>query len=475
MQPQANLFAIFVLGAYPFFVAALFAAYRPPVATGLSFLIAEMVLPPIYNLPLPFPTWLGKDSIPALSCLLAAPLFARSSLRRSAPFRGIERFFLLAMAANLCTILTNQDPLHYGRAIVPGETPRDFFSDSMRFVVDCWAPFFLGRVMFKTSRDLRTLARMLVLGAAIYCLPILLELRLSPLFNLWLYGYGTFKEFGMAIRWGGYRPQVLMGNGIALSMFMFVCTLMAGALARAKVRLGRVPIKSLCAFLLIILVACKSTGSILYGVLFFPFVLVAKPKRILTVAGVLAAVVLIYPSLRFAGLLPVEKIGSLFSSLSADRADSLSYRFAMEQRMLDLARSRPWFGMGTYGRNFVYDPVSGRPDTVIDGEVIGTLSTRGGIGFVMFFGPYIFSVLRASRRARRIHLKADRVLVAALTLACALILFDLILNATFPAIFIMMLGALSGIVPGILAEEEEQERLESVAVDPYTRSQFFTA
>jgi hypothetical protein len=472
---QANVFAIFVLATYPLFVAALFAAYRPPAATGLSFLIAQMVLPPGYNLPLPFATWLGKDSIPSISCLLAALVFGRSYLRRSAPFRGIERFFLLAMAANLCTILTNEDPLRYGRAFVQGETPRDFFSESIRFAVYCWAPFYLGRVMFKTSRDLRTLARMLVLAAAIYTVPILIELRMSPQFNQWFYGYATFQVFGMAIRWGGYRPQVLMGNGIVLSMFMLTCTLMAVGSARAKARLGAIPIRPLCAFLVVMLISCKSTGSVVYALIFLPLLIFASPRRSLTAAGVLAAVVLIYPSLRFGGLLPVDKVGSLFDGLSADRAQSVSYRFNMEQGMLDLMRNRPWFGMGGYGRNFLYNPVTGKPDSVIDGAVIADLSTRGLIGFLMFFGPFVFSVLQASRRARRIQLESDRVLITALTLACAIILFDLILNATLPGIFIMMLGALNGLVPGILAEEEQRQRLPNAASNPALDPRLFEA
>jgi O-antigen ligase len=261
-----------------------------------------------------------------------------------------------------------------------------------------------------------------------------------------------------------------MGNGIALSVFMLTCTLMAVGLARAnpKARLRSIPVKPLCLFLVVILVMCKSTGSIIYAMFLLPFLIFARPRRILALAGVIAALVLIYPSLRFGGLLPVEKLGSLFSSLSEDRASSLSYRFDMEQRMLDLTRTRPWFGMGEYGRNFLYDPATGKPDTVIDGQVIGVLSTHGLIGFLAFFGPYVFSVLRASRRAKGIRLESDRVLVTALTLACAVILFDLILNATFPAVFIMMMGALSGIVPGIIAEEAQEQQLPGAVFERFS-------
>jgi O-antigen ligase len=468
MQP--NFFATFSLATYPLFVALLFATCRPAAATGLSLLIAEMVLPPGYNLPLSFPTWLGKTSIPPISALIAALLFRRSSLHNTKPFRGIESFFLLTMVFDFFTILTNFDPLHYGPTTVPGQTMRDFSSDCVRFVFDPWIAYYLGRVMFKTSRDLVTLARMMAIAAAVYTIPILIEIRMSPQFNAWFYGYATMSVFGMAIRWGGYRPQVFMGNGIVMSMFMLVCTLMTFALARAKKSLWSIPPKALCAYLVVVLILCKSTGTIVYALLCLPLLMLASPRRALLVAKVLAIFVFAYPLLRMSGLLPVEDVGHVFGSFSAERRQSLEYRFEMEQKMLALTQTRPVFGMGGYGRNFVYDPITGKSQTVPDGAVIMALSNRGIAGCLAFFAPFLFAVVKATRQARRIRTRSMRHLISALALSCGVISFDLILNATLPSIFIMMFGALNGIVPGILAEEAQHEAQDAAGAGGGNRS-----
>ena len=457
---NANFFATFILATYPLFVVVLFlTCRRAVVATTAALLISEMVLPPGYTLPLSSPVWLGKDVIPNISCLLCAVLFGRGALRRAKPFRGLEFFFLLAVIGDFFTVATNRDPIQYGaNVLLPGEKLTDVFSESIRLLAEAWIPFFLGRTLFRSSRDLVTLARMLAIAAIVYTLPIMIELRLSPLFNIWVYGYGTFREFNMAIRWGGYRPQVLMGNGIVMSMFMLACTVMTIALARVKKRVGRLPMVPLCIYLLVILVLCKSTGSIVYAFLLLPLLTLASPRRMLLFAAILCSFVLIYPLLRFGNVLPIEKVGSLFTSLSPDRAESLQYRFDMEQRFLDLTRTRPWFGMGGYGRNFVYDRQTGRADTVVDGAVIATLSSRGLVGFLTHFSPLVMTVILARRRGKKLRQRTNRLLLASLAVICAVILFDQIINAVQPPVFTLMLGALYGLAPGLLAEEKNETR-----------------
>ena len=63
-----------------------------------------------------------------------------------------------------------------------------------------------------------------------------------------------------------------------------------------------------------------------------------------------------------------------------------------------------------------------------------------------------------------------RHLISALALSCGVISFDLILNATLPSIFIMMFGALNGIVPGILAEEAQHEAQDAAGAGGGNRS-----
>jgi O-antigen ligase len=468
-----NFLATFVLGAYPLFVVALYLTCRPALATALSFLVGEMFLPTAYSLPLASPTWLGKAAIPPLATLFVALFLGRRSFfRGTRPLRGIEALFLLQVVIRFLTMWTNQDALHYGPVTLQGERFVDFVSDTLRTTVVAWAAFFLGRVMFRNTRDLMTLARLLVIAALVYCLPILVEVRMSPQINVWVYGYSAFPEFGQHIRWGGYRPVVFMSHGLALSMFMLVCTFMAASLSRARQSVLGLPVRPLYWFLIFILVLCKSTGSILYGVALLPLVSFAAPKRGLTVAAVLALVVLVYPLLRFADLVPTDRIVAFFTSIAPERGQSLEYRFDMEAQMLKLTQSRPWFGWGGYGRTFLYDIYSGKRVTVVDGMVIAELSSRGLVGFLAFLGPLVWSVVRAARATRRIATRTTRMVMSALVLACGVILFDLIINSTLTPPFILMLGALNGLVPGIRAEEERALALEDSDLDADAEAAF---
>jgi hypothetical protein len=449
-----NSFATFSLAAFPLLVTGLFLFYRPSVAAAMSLLISEMFLPPLYSLPLSSPTWLDKRTIPAISTFLVASFVARTSMRRSRPFRGVELIYVVLFVASFMTMWTNRDPLQYGPTLVQGEVFNDFTSDVMRTVAASWMTFHVGRALFKTSRDLVSLCRLLALAAVIYSFPCLFEIRFSPVLLAKVYGYFANPMFQMSIRWGGYRPNAFFDNGLQLTMFMLVCLIAALGLTRARKRLGVLPKTGLCVYLFVVLVLCKSTGAIVYAIIIVPLMTMASPRAALKVCVVVTSFFVLYPLLRFANVIPTKEIGDYITSLSAERGQSLSFRFDMEQGMLDLTRLRPLFGWGGYGRNMVWDLRSGRATTIVDGMVIATLSSRGLVGFFAYFGPFVISVLRACRLNKRIKDRSSRMMLTALTLACSVILFDLIINATTPPIFILLFGALYGLPSGIIAEQE---------------------
>jgi O-antigen ligase len=276
---------------------------------------------------------------------------------------------------------------------------------------------------------------------------------MSPVLLRTIYGYNLDYTFAMFIRWGGYRPNALFGNGISLTMFMLVCLIMSVAMAKAKQRISSLPMKTACLYLTVVLVLCKSTGAIIYAALALPVLLFLSPKAISRISTVLMVFFFLYPLLRFSDVIPMKEIGDYFTSVSSDRAQSLTFRFDMEQEMLDLTRQRPWFGWGGYGRNFLYDRLTGKVHTVVDGAVIASLSVRGLIGFFSYFGPFIFTLLRAARLSNRIKDRGNRILLSAMTLACSFVLFDLILNSSFPPLYMLLIGALYGLPSGIIAEE----------------------
>jgi hypothetical protein len=447
-----NFLATFVLSMYPLFAMVLFVLVRPAVAIALTLLIGEMALPARYSFDFPLIPPLDKQTIPILSAFVGALIFGRKHLRR--PLRGVEWFIVLLAVSSYMTVRTNPDPVQFGPTVLPGETFHDTISELIRTIVSIWAPFYLGRCFFRSPRDVASLGRVMAIAAAIYALPILVEIRMSPQICRWVYGY-TASGFEMVHRWGGYRPVVFFINGLFLSVFILFCTIMAVALARARKGVAGLPMVPLCLFLCLLVLICKSSGTIVYAIAFLPLLALAGPVRIMNVAVVLSIFVLAYPLLRIWDVIPTAKIGELVSSISKERAESLMYRFNMEQGMLDRLRERVAFGWGGYGRNFVYAPW-GQAMTVVDGFSIIQLSTRGLVGYAAFFALYLTPVIQARRFIKRIKERNSRYLVCGLGLVVAVLMLDMTMNAPNNPFLTMLVGALSGSVPGILAEEKAQ-------------------
>jgi hypothetical protein len=211
--------------------------------------------------------------------------------------------------------------------------------------------------------------------------------------------------------------------------------------------------KTWCVYLLFIVVISKSTGVIVYALLVVPLVYFSPAKRSTLIASALVLCFLIYPFLRITDWIPVKPIVDLFTGVSAERAASLLYRFNMEQMIMDHTMQRPWWGWGSWSRNFVYDPGSGKQMSIPDGLVIIVLSTHGIVGFFLYFFPFAYTVLRAGKLIKKVRSRSDRLLLSALALNCAVILFDLILNSAFFPVYMLLFGALYRLPTGIIAEE----------------------
>jgi hypothetical protein len=204
-----------------------------------------------------------------------------------------------------------------------------------------------------------------------------------------------------------------------------------------------------------------------YALILIPIVLLGAPRRALTLSTVLTIIFLAYPTLRFSDLIPTKMLSDLFGGVSSERAGSLSYRFEMEGGMFALARERMWFGWGIWDRNFVHDPTTGAKLSIPDGAVVLAISISGIVGFASYFIPFAWTVLRAPRLIKRIRSRTNRLLLSALTVNCAVILFDLIINSAFTPIFILLFGALSGLPRGILAEEAAELTQASAEYDGF--------
>ncbi len=452
MQPNPNAFAYIALVAWFPITFVLFHRLRPEVATACAIIGGTLFLPERTHIDLPLFPDLDKSTIPALAALAGCMVTSRGRLAAAKPFRGIDRWYWLLVLGTIGTWLTNRDPM-FAVPPKPGLTPYDALSDVLAHLVVVWLVFFLGRSMFSSLGDLASFLRVGFLFGLAYIPLCLIELRLSPQLHNWIYGFMQ-HSFGQTLRGGGYRPMVFMEHGLVLARFMLVATLSGTALTRTK--LVGVRLKVALWFLIVVFVALKSTGAIVLGVLFLPLVAFASVRMQLRVAVVLALLVAFYPTLRSTGLFPVEDFLELASKVSAERAQSLGFRFDEEDSLLAKARERMVFGWGGYGRSRVIDPTTGQDVSVTDGEWVIVLGVGGLAAFVARYGMYLAPALLVARRMRRIRGQRSRVLLGALALITVVLAIDTIPNASMGLPHFLWSGALYGSLQGVLRQDRLQ-------------------
>jgi hypothetical protein len=420
----------------------MFFMLRPPVATLVVFLGAILFLPEKTALDLPGLPGVGKLEAASIACLLGAMLRARRRLRDAKMFRGPDRWVLLFMAGALGTSLTNTDVLVYGVVVLPALTVREAFSVAFLDFLIVLLPFFLGRAMFNSAKDLRTALTGVVLAAVIYTPFMFIEIMLSPQLHNWIYGFHQ-HSFAQALRGGGYRPLVFMEHGLAASMLLVLGLLSAMTLHKARKSVMMVPAALATGYLAVFMLAVKSLGAALYAFSVSPLVALLRPRALVRLAVILAIIVFSYPALRAYDIFPDKALVSLAYAASGDRASSLEYRFNMENTLAAHASKRPWFGWGRFDRNALFDEY-GRPATVSDGMWIILYGIRGIVGFIAFFAYLLSPIFLLRKRLPRVQGREEQTLLAGLAIVLAVSAVDLLPNGLFNTIPLFLAGILYG-------------------------------
>lgn len=436
-----NAFAYAALLLWPLVAIVLFARLRVDKALVWTLLGGYLLLPPLVAIDLPMIPTFDKLSIPSLAAL-AALLVLGHKLR---PLDGTatERMLLLLFVlAPFATVMTNRDPLHYGLVTLPGLRVYDAFAVLALQVIHL-VPYLAARRVLREEDCLRALLAALAVAGLFYSLPMLLEVRLSPQLNTWIYGFFQ-HSFDQMMRSGGFRPIVFLEHGLWVAFVAMTAVVAALALFRAGVAPGRSALLAAAFYLFVVLLLCKSMASILYALALAPLVIVASRRIQLLVACVLVFVALSYPLLRGADLVPVDAMLEQAGAIEEDRAASLRFRFQNEDALLEHARERPLFGWGIWGRNQLFDPESGRMTSVTDGRWIIVIGTFGWLGYLAEFGLLAFSVLLVTVREWRREPGAGSPLVGPLALILAINMIDMLPNATLTPLTWLVAGALVG-------------------------------
>ncbi|WP_102110477.1 hypothetical protein [Oceaniglobus roseus] len=448
-----NALAYLMLALWPLASLAMFR--RLPLEKALIWTIlgGYLLLPPIAAMDLPLVPPMDKFSIPTLSAALICLFVLR--LRLSLwPANRLARLLVLGFFLGaIPTVLTNRDPIlfetlagtdpiQFVTGSLPGLTLRDTLSALIGQAL-VLLPFLMARQFLASEDGLRALLVALVVAGLAYSIPALIEIRLSPQINVWVYGFFQ-QSFLQAIRNGGYRPVVFLPHGLWLALFVLTTAMAATALFRVSEGAARRRYMLAAGYLVLLLWLCKSLGAFAMGMVLLPLLLFAGPRTQIRVAVCLALVATVYPMLRNAHLIPLDAIMEQAESVSADRAQSLGFRFENEELLLERAAEKPWFGWGLWGRNLTHDPETGQITTVPDGQWIIVFGTFGWLGYICTFGLLALPVLLTARRMWRHGADAVSPFVLPLVLTLTATMMDMLLNATLIPFTWLTAGAILG-------------------------------
>lgn len=445
----------FALFAWPVLTLILARTLPWPNALVASLIGGYLLLPERGGFDLPLLPPLEKDTIPCMVLFLLALVLRpgqHQSFAAHAPApaftvltgwlpRSATGLGLLAMmvAGAFLTALTNGDPLRFPDTSfsIPGLSLYDGASTIVRSLAVI-LPILLGRKYLADAKAHRVLLIGLVVAGLGYSLLAVVEARLSPQMNRWVYGFFP-HSWHQHVRDGGFRPLVFLNHGLLLAIFFAMTVVAAFGLSRADPA-NRMRWLLAGGWLMLTLILCNSLGAAVIAVAILPIVLLLTIRLQLLIAGLIAASVLFYPLLRSEGLVPMNQIVALASSYDVRRGGSLNVRVQNEDALLARASERPLFGWGPYGRNRIYDD-AGRDQSIVDGAWIVVIGQGGWLGYLSVFGLLCLPlILLAMRRGRY---DVDQA-TAALCLILAANLIDMIPNSGRSPITWLIVGALLG-------------------------------
>jgi hypothetical protein len=458
-----NAFAFLMLFSWPAVAWILFRTLPLSKALVWTMLGGYLILPSATSVKIPMLPLIDKGLVPTLSAAILCMIYDTRTARVAGPTPSAKGKALvigllaLIILAPILSILNNPEPIVVGPHFLPGLQLYDAFSMMSASIVSV-APFLLAWRYLSTREAHRDLLVAFAVCGLAYSLPALFEVRMSPQLHTWIYGFFQ-HDFVQHIREGGFRPVVFLSHGLMVGILLCMSLLAALTLWRETLRERRAarqwifaidrlagPLRSkwffAAAWLAIVLLLSKNLGAVAIAS-FLGLVIFARPRLQNAIMVVIAVVVLFYPMLRGAGLIPVREIHEIARSISEERAQSLKFRLDNEDALLAHANEKPISGWGSWGRNQIYDPETGRMTSVTDGMWVILIGIYGWPGYVAHFGLLTMPLLLYVRRRRAL---GPSLITPGLVIVLSAALMDLLPNSGLVPYVWMLAGALTGFV-----------------------------
>lgn len=436
-SPQAQ----FVLLIWPFIVCYLFIRYSPQRAVIFSFITAWLFLP--HRTAFMFSGLPDYERISATCYSIFLATFIFDSQRfQSFKFGWLDIPMLIWCLCPFPSSLAN------------GLGAYDGFSQTLTQIVTWGFPYYLGRIYLNNLTGLRQMALAMFAGGVIYIPLCLIEVRISPQLHNMAYGYHPRAAFSQNIRYGGFRPTVFMAHGLEVGVWMLAACLIGVWLWRSGVlkQFWNMPIMPVLMVLVATFILVKSTGA--WGLFAIGLMIMFSAKWLRSgfLLWIVLAGIVIYLVLGVTGSFHGEGVVSFITNnFSAERAQSLEFRFDNEEILGERAREQMIWGWGGWGRNrvFEYNWAGELEDvSVTDSLWIIAFGTRGIVGLFGLIGTFLFPVIVYCGVRYKPHTWFHPKIApgAVLSVVLALYLFDCLLNAMINPIYTLACGGLTGLL-----------------------------
>lgn len=441
-----NLTAYLALFSWPLVAILLFRLLPLQKALVWTIIGGYLLLPSATSVKFPMVPPIDKSlvtSLPALIlCLLMAPPQPPTQAALARTGRHVLlALFLVVITSPLFTVLQNPEPVIEGRIFLPGLRLYDALSLISQLLVSL-IPLWLGLRYLNSREGLRTILNALAIGGLAYTIPVLFEVRFSPQLHTWLYGFFP-HSFAQHIRENGFRPVVFLSHGLLVGIYLCIAAIAAVSLYREARREGRPAAYWLlgAVWLLVVLSVSKNLGAMMIALALTAATFLLGRRPLLFIGLAVATVVLFYPILRGAGWIPVDAVHDFIQSISPDRAASLKFRLDNEDALLARASQKPLLGWGSWGRDLLHDPATGRLVSTVDGIWVGIIGSLGWIGYIGRFGLLTAPILFFALRRRAV---GDSFLPFGLIITLSATLIDLLPNSGLVNYVWLMAGAIAG-------------------------------